>query len=65
MPKARWQILLMWVLGLALAASLVMVFYQTRQIWDLRHQAESDQRALRDAGEALRRRSRFLGILNI
>ena len=56
MPQSRWRIALVVALSLAVAASLVMMFLQARRIADLRRQAESDQRLLRDLREALRQR---------
>ena len=56
MLQPRWRLVLVAVLSLALAASLAMMFRHVRQIADLRRQAESDQRALRDIREVLRQR---------
>src|SRR3990172_3807684 len=56
MPQSRWRIALVVALSLALVASLVMMFRQARRNADLRRQAESDQRALRDLREAMRQR---------
>jgi chromosome segregation ATPase len=56
MLQARWRLVLVAVLSLALAASMVIMFRQVHQVADLRRQAESDQRALRELREALRQR---------
>lgn len=57
MPQSRWRIALVVALSLAVAASLVMMLLQIRQIADLRRQTEFDQRALRALREALRQRN--------